>query len=526
VKVSNRKTILYRALLVPILVLVFAGCARLPENSERTTSFAYSEQEETRIGKDWAKAFQNHPGQSAYYLLYDGHDALVARALLASRAEHTIDAQYYLLHKDKVGGLFIDQLLKAADRGVRVRLLVDDMGMEGRDFNISVLNNHANIEVRIFNPFGRNTSRVFQFVTGLGKQTRRAHNKSFTIDNIASILGGRNIGNEYFNADPEFNFYDLDVLVVGPVVREVSGSFDQFWNHELSYPSPLLAEKIPTADQSREILEEFGDYIAEQSNSEYIESLENSEFARHLKDKTGKISWGVGEIVGDDPQKLTTDTADTTYHLSQELAPYLDKVDNELLIISPYFIPGKGGLAYFKKLRERGVNITVLTNSLASTDVSIVHSGYANYRRQLLRMGVTLYELNRNLTKEQQQVVKEGKLYESKSSLHAKAIIIDRSLVFIGSLNLDPRSVKQNTEIGIVIKSSEIADRMAMFFDKFVPSVAFRLELRTDESGFEHIVWHGLEDGENKTLYWEPHTSFWERFSMGFLRLVPAESQL
>ena len=524
--VSDRKSKIHGLILIPIMFLLLGGCARLPENSGRTTSFAYSQPEETTIGKDWAKAFQNHPGQSAYYLLYDGHDALAARALLASRAEHTIDAQYYLLHKDKVGGLFIDQLLKAADRGVRVRLLVDDMGLEGRDFNISVFDNHANIEVRIFNPFGRNTHRAFQFVTGLGKQTRRAHNKSFTTDNIASILGGRNIGNEYFNADPEFNFYDLDVLVVGPVVREVSASFDQFWNHELSYPSSLLAEKIPTAYQSREIMEEFGDFIAEQSNSEYIESLENSEFARHLKDKTGKISWGLGEIVGDDPQKLTTDTADTTYHLSRELVPYLDKVDNELLIFSPYFIPGKGGLAYFKKLRERGVSVSVLTNSLASTDVPIVHSGYANYRRQLLRMGVTLYELNRNLTKEQQQVMKEGKLYESKSSLHAKAIIIDRSLVFIGSLNLDPRSVKQNTEIGIVLKSSEIADRMAIFFDKFVPLVAFRLELRTDENDFEHIVWHGLEDGENKTLYWEPHTSFWERFTMGFLRLVPAESQL
>ena len=523
---SNRIVMVYRAILVLIVLLVFAGCARLSENSLRTTSFAITEPEETKIGRDWQKAFQSHPGQSAYYLLYDGYDALVARALLASQAERTIDAQYYLLHKDKVGGLFIDQLLKAADRGVRVRLLLDDMGLDGRDFRMGVLDNHTNIEVRIFNPFGRNINRAIQFVTGLGKQTRRAHNKSFTVDNIASILGGRNIGNEYFIADPEFNFYDLDVLAVGPVVREVSGSFDQFWNHELSYPVSSLAEKIPTAEQTRKIMEEFDDFIAEQSQSEYIESLKNSNLARELQGKTGKIIWGPGEIVGDDPQKLTTDTADTTYHLSRELAPYLNEVGNELLILSPYFVPGKSGLSFFRKLRERGVNITVLTNSLASTDVPVVHSGYANYRRQLLKMGVTLYELNRNLTNEQKQVMKEGKLYESKSSLHAKAMIIDRSLVFIGSLNLDPRSVQQNTEIGIVLKSSEIADRLAMFFDKIVPSIAFRLELRTDENGFEHIVWLGLVDGENETLYWEPHTSFWERFSMGFLRLVPAESQL
>lgn len=522
----RRRTLLYRAVLLSIILAVVAGCARLPENSGRTTSFAITEPEETTIGRNWQKALEDHPGQSAYYLLNDGHDALVARGVLASLAEQTIDAQYYLLHKDKVGWLFIDQLIKAADRGVRVRLLLDDMGLEGRDFRGVMLDSHANIEVRIFNPFGRNTGRAVQFLTGLGKQTRRAHNKSFTVDNIASILGGRNIGNEYFIADPEVNFYDLDVLTVGPVVREVSGSFDQFWNHELSYPVSLLAEEIPSAEQTREFLEEFNDFIDEQSGSEYIKSLKNSNVAREIAGKTVDFSWGPGKIVGDDPQKLTTDISDQTYHLSQELAPYLKEVDNELLILSPYFVPGKSGLSFFRKLREHGIGVTVLTNSLSSTDVPVVHSGYANYRRQLLRMGVTLYELNRELTKEQKRMMKEGEFYESKSSLHAKAMVIDRSTVFIGSLNLDPRSLQQNTEIGIVLKSSEIADRLAMYFDKIIPSIAFRLELRTDENGFEHIVWHGLVDGENKTLYWEPYTSFWERFSMGFLRLMPAESQL
>ena len=168
----------------------------------------------------------------------------------------------------------------------------------------------------------------------------------------------------------------------------------------------------------------------------------------------------------------------------------------------------------------------MLTNSLASTDVPIVHSGYANYRRQLLKLGVKLYELNVNLTKENKKFRKGAAFYESKSSLHAKAMIIDRSVVFIGSLNLDPRSVVQNTEIGIVLESTEIADSLSSFFDNIIDSVAFRLELRTDDDGFEYIVWHGLEDGEKKVLLSEPHTSFWERFKMGFLRLMPGESQL
>ena len=376
--------------------------------------------------------------------------------------------------------------------------------------------------MRIFNPFGRNTSRTIQFITGLGKQTRRSHNKSFTIDNIATILGGRNIGDEYFIADPELDFYDLDVLAVGPVAPEVSGSFDQFWNHELSYPVSSLAEQVPIPEESKEIKAKFDEFISDQQQTEYIKSLKNSEFAQVFRSGTQEFIWGPGKIVADDPQKLTTDIDDKTYHLSEELGPYLNEVNNELLIFSPYFIPGKAGLAYFKKLRERGVSVTVLTNSLASTDVPIVHSGYANYRRQLLRMGVKLYELNSQLNKE----MKKGKFYESKSSLHAKAMVIDRSIVFIGSLNLDPRSVVQNTEIGIVINSKEIADKFAMYFDKKVDSIAYRLELRIDQDGFEHIVWHGSGDVEDRTLYWEPHTSFWERFSMGFLRLMPAESQL
>jgi len=517
---------IFCVLLFSLVFVVLTGCARLPENSERTTSFAYNQPEKTKIGRQWHDVLQKHPGQSAYYLLGNGYDALAARVVLASRAEQSIDAQYYLLHADRVGGIFVDQLIKAADRGVRVRLLLDDMGLEGRDTGIAVVDAHPNIEVRIFNPFGRNTGRTVQFLTGMGKQTRRSHNKSFTVDNSASILGGRNIGNEYFIADPALDFYDLDILTIGPVVQEVSGSFDQFWNHELSYPISLLATTLPTEEQSREINRKFDEFIEQQVDSDYVKKLLHSDFIQDLGSGQKEVSWGPGIIVGDDPQKLTTDTDDPTYHLSQELAPYLNEVQNELLIFSPYFIPGKNGLSFFKKLRNRGVEVTVLTNSLASTDVAVVHSGYANYRRQLLRMGVTLYEMSRDIKRQPETLDRQGAFYESKSSLHAKAMVIDRSTVFIGSLNLDPRSVKQNTEIGIILESEEIADRMALFFEETVPAIAFRLELKTDENDFEHIVWHGVVDGENKTLFWEPHTTFWQRFSMGFLRLLPAESQL
>ena len=213
------------------------GCATLPKDFERPESQAYTDTDNTRLGQSRRAEKAAHPGQSGFLLLGNGLDAFVARAVLAQAAERSIDAQYYLLHNDMVGRLFIDQLLKAADRGVRVRLLVDDMDLGGRDLGAAVLDSHPNMEVRIFNPFSRKTGRISQFITRMGSVTRRMHNKSFTVDNQVTILGGRNIGNEYFEADPDLAFADLDVLAIGPVVEEVSTAFDLYWNSELAYPA-------------------------------------------------------------------------------------------------------------------------------------------------------------------------------------------------------------------------------------------------------------------------------------------------
>lgn len=501
---------------------ITAGCAKLPDNSDRSFSYAYSEPEKTTISKHVAEHLEANPGESGFLLLKNGMDAFVARAVLANVAEHTIDAQYYLLHHDTIGGLFVDQLLKAADRGVRVRLLLDDMGLEGRDFKLEIVNGHPNVEIRIFNPFGRNTGRTFQFLTGFGKQTRRSHNKSFTIDNAATILGGRNIGNEYFVADPQLEFLDLDVLVTGPVVKEVSYSFDKFWNHELSYPLSVLSKEKPSVEESKGALERFSQFIQAQEDSAYIKRLRNTDLVKALKENGVNNIWAVGHIVADDPEKLVTDTSDTTYHLSEQIRRYFEDIQSDLLIYSPYFVPGKEGVAFFKELRERNVRVRILTNSLASNDVPVVHSGYANYRRALLRMGVELYELKSDIGKE----IQKGAFYESKSSLHAKAFVLDKEKVFIGSLNFDPRSVIQNTEIGIVIDSAEIANQLIDPFDKHIKELAYRLELKKDQNDFEYIVWHGLVDGKQQTLFAEPSTSLWQRFMMRILRLIPAESQL
>ncbi|MEN8247158.1 MAG: phospholipase D-like domain-containing protein, partial [Thermodesulfobacteriota bacterium] len=246
------------ALIATILALfLMGGCTSLPTDFERHESHAYMDTDDTRLGKAVQAEKPAHPNQSGFFLLGNGLDAFVARALLAQAAERSIDTQYYMIHNDIVGSLFIDQLYKAADRGVRIRLLIDDIDMGGRDFGAAVFDSHPNVEVRVFNPFGRNTGRTLQFITGFGKQTRRGHNKSFTVDSQATILGGRNIGDEYFEADPELAFIDLDVLALGPVARNVSASFDQYWNSELSYPISVLIEKLPTPQEIEQRKNEF-----------------------------------------------------------------------------------------------------------------------------------------------------------------------------------------------------------------------------------------------------------------------------
>jgi putative cardiolipin synthase len=512
-------------LMTVLTVALIGGCATLPKGFERPESHAYTDTDHTRIGRTFRDEMAAHPGQSGFLLLGDGLDAFAARAILAQEAERSIDVQYYLYHNDLVGKLFTDQLLKAADRGVRVRLLVDDMDLAGRDLAAAVADSHPNMEIRIFNPFSRKTSRLSQFVTRMGSVTRRMHNKSFTVDNQATILGGRNIGNEYFEADPDLAFADLDVLAIGPAAKTVSAVFDQYWNSELAYPISVLTGKPPTPQEIDQKERQLNDFIADQADSAYLQALRNSDLVRNIIDDRVKFSWGDAEVVYDQPEKILQDMDKTEFHLAPKLTPYFEGVEKELIIFSPYFVPGKTGTAFLTQLVERGVRVRILTNSLASNDVGIVHSGYSKYRKALLRGGVELYELNKKLSRKQRKE-KKGAEGSSKASLHAKSFVFDRKQVFIGSLNLDPRAVIHNTEIGVVFASTEVAAGMSDWFDQNVNRIAFRLELKTNKNGSEKLLWHGRVDGEAHTFDAEPYTGFWRRLGIGFMRILPIESQL
>jgi putative cardiolipin synthase len=417
------------------------------------------------------------------------------------------------------------QLLQAADRGVRVRLLVDDMDLEGRDLSVAALDSHPNVEVRIFNPFSRKRGRTSQFLTRMGSVTRRMHNKSFTVDSQAAILGGRNIGNEYFEADPDLAFADLDVIGVGPVARGVSTAFDLYWNSELAYAVSVLIGEPPTPEEIARKQQQLEEFVAAQADSVYLKALRNSDLADKIRKNQVGYSWGNAVVVYDRPEKMLHDKDEKEYQLAPQLKPYAEGVHKELIIFSPYFVPGDAGTAFLTGLAARGVRVRILTNSLASNDVSVVHAGYAGYRKPLLRGGVELYEMNKKLTREQREE-KKGTGGSSKASLHAKSFVYDRRQVFIGSMNLDPRAVIHNTEIGVVLTSPEIAQGMGEWFDENIGKLAFRLELKRDEDGSETLLWHGLVDGTPQTFDVDPYTGFWKRLGIGFLGILPIESQL
>lgn len=513
--------------LFALLLVLLGGCAGLPPVGEREPSFAIRDTADTTLARMIQPDVDRHPGKSGFHLLPGGVDAFAARALLAYRAEKTIDAQYYLMHNDLTGKLFLDLLVKEANLGVRVRLLVDDMALDGerKDINVAALDAHPNIEIRVFNPFHRGVARWMQYVSRLGKVTRRMHNKSFTIDNRVTIIGGRNIGNEYFEVDEGLLFGDLDVLAVGPVVDTVSTAFDLYWNDALSYPVTRLVKNRSEPEDLAELTRYLDDFARRQKDSAYMKALSDSRIVEQVRDWSFEFEWGEAEVLYDDPAKITAARDRRELMLAAQLDPYLDRVEKELLIFSAYFVPGKDGVAQLRRLRERGVRVRVITNSLASTDVAIVHAGYARYRWELLDAGVELYEVDRTLTRLERRE-RRGPAGSSKASLHAKAFVIDRERAFIGSLNFDPRSVIENTEIGLMIESPAIAAQMTAWFDEIAGSASFRVAIGRRHNGNRRLHWHRAQDDGEEVFITEPNTSFWRRFGTHFMRLLPIESLL
>ncbi len=516
--------IIMLVVVVVLVVVVIGFFIRLPDNSQRASSQAITDGETTTLGKAFKAQLQDHPGLTGVYMLRGGLDAFVARAGLARLAERSIDVQYYMFHQDTVGRLLLNELLNAADRGVRVRLLVDDMyGEEADDIWLS-LDAHPLFEVRLFNPFVRNISKNLQFVATVKRVNHRMHSKTFTVDNSATIVGGRNIGDEYFDADKDLAFSDRDVMSIGPTVAAVSDQFDQYWNSRHSFPITTLDPPVEalTLDQLRE---KFDEFYAEKSTSAYIDALENSSLANALKDNSAQFSFAKATLIHDAADKLEKNKGWKDQLLLTQLVPYIKEAQEEFILVSPYFVPGKAGADALCELSEQGVKVHVLTNSLASNDVSAVHTGYTRHRKELLRCGVRLYELNEQLKKA------ESKIFTwlpglSKSSLHAKTMAFDHKAMFVASFNFDQRSININTEIGLLFYQPELARQSMENFDQHIEKVAFRVELVTDAAGKESLRWTGQEGGETVSYHDEPYAGTGKKLAVKLMRLLPVDFML
>jgi putative cardiolipin synthase len=462
---------------------------------------------------------------SGFLPLANGIDAFVARMALADAADRTLDLQYYIFHGDFTGKLILDSIVRAADRGVRVRILVDDTTAKGRDVGIATIATHPHIEVRVFNPSaGRSSaSWMFSAAADFDRINHRMHNKMFVADNQAGVVGGRNIGDEYFSAREGVNFADLDLLAVGPVVQDISRSFDQYWNSTWAYPIQALHKTIADPSALEKGRQELAAHRAAAEDTVYARRLRESDLMKSLMDRKLPLIWASARVLVDQPEKAAgTDSTVGSVKLGSQLWPIVEAARSELIISSPYFIPGKEGMKFFEELRKNGVRVRIVTNSFAGNDVAIVHSGYARYRKGLLKIGVELHELKPSLAAASEQ--ERSMFGSSGASLHAKSFVIDRERVFVGSLNLDPRSVDLNTELGIIVESRELANVIAEKFEVLVqPLYSYRLELDPSDGD---LVWISREDGKDVRYSRDPEVGFWRRSSSWFLSIFAPESLL
>jgi putative cardiolipin synthase len=492
------------------------GCASVPKDYPRAESTALEAHDRTTIGGYFVKAAARHPGKSGFAIVRKPRPAFTARVALTELAEKTLDLQYYLWEPDATGGILAERLVRAADRGVRVRLLVDDMTVSGRDAAVAAVDAHPNIEIRIFNPFARRKARGLDFITDFNRVNHRMHNKIMVMDNALAIVGGRNIGNHYFGVDTEANFRDLDIAAGGPVVREISEVFDHFWSGPWAVPIAALVDRPYTEADLREALETAREQIAEGS---YPHPLDQDviELKSELMGIVDDFIWAPGRIVWDDPDSIRHEGA--TSQMAEGLVQRLGRLEDELLIESAYFVPLDPGVAKLADLHEQGVRIRVLTNSLASNDVLAAHAGYSERRDKVIAGGVELYELRPYPGPVDKNIV----IGSSKAALHTKAIVFDREDVFIGSLNLDPRSLVINTEAGLYVESPELAAQVIEYMDEGVrPDNSYRVLL--DEDG--DLYWVTESEGQEQRYDKDPRSTGMQRFVSGLIRILPVDGQL
>jgi putative cardiolipin synthase len=498
-------------LTVSLSVLLLAACTSVPFDYPKQASYRGEAIEQgalATLDDIWLTNTDQHTAVSP---LADGESAFDARLDLADMAESTIDAQYFLLKPDEAGKEFAGALLRAADRGVRVRLLLDDIFTTAGDKGLALLNAHENVEVRLFNPLSRNGISSLNYLADFKRANRRMHNKSFTVDGLVTIIGGRNIAGEYFDRDPSVLFWDFELLLFGGLIPEVGDSFDDFWNHSLSVPMEafkhgLLGDDLDEARQGAEVWHK--------THPEYVFAPDTGEgiLAKLLRQEI-RPYYAEAHVISDDPEKLLNPVSPEYQRLAQSLGSMIDNAESEVIIYSPYFIPRAGLTEYLIETQAGGTDVAILTNSLASNNHTAVHPSYKKYRKPLVEGGVFVFEASASGGSRDPGL---------RTTLHTKAIMVDARWLFIGSLNVDPRSIDINTEMGIILDAPEFVGELRAAIEESVMQYAYKVEI--DEKG--KLYWRHQLFGEEEILHKEPESSWWLRFKSGFYGILPLESQL
>ena len=461
----------------------------------------------------------SHPGQSGFRLVGQGPEAFAIRARTALLAGRTLDVQTYIWHADVTGMYLAHRLLEAADRGLRVRLLVDDMDARAKNAGFAGLDAHPNIAVRMFNPFKSRTGKLSQVAELLGNFNRinhRMHNKTWIADNRIAIVGGRNLGDEYFGASEDVNFVDLDFAMVGPIVRHASASFDRYWNAATSFPMQVLDPEGVSEEALAGVRSLLAEHAVEAEASHYPAELRGDDAVQRLVSGDWPMEWTeTFRFVSDDPNKVSMQKdAEERSHVLTLLVPAATGARESLTLLSPYFVPGELGTRLLVDAARAGRRVRVLTNSLIANDVAAVHGGYARWRRDLLEGGVELWELKPLPGSD----VRASLLGASGASLHTKALTVDGQHLFIGSYNIDPRSAWLNCEQGVFAESSSLAKQLEEIFER--------------QTGGAHAWKVTLQDGElswsdgQETFDSDPKASAWLRFQAWITRALGLDAQL
>ena len=510
------------------IAITVTGCSTLPkhtiESIPETTLQVDTTQ--TTLAQIIQPLQEQHPELTGYLVLFEPLEALSARLSLIDKAEKRLDLQYYIWDNDKVGSLALHALIRAADRGVKIRLLIDDNNAKSTEGIFLALAQHPNIEVKLFNPYRFRKYRALDMILDLKRINRRMHNKSFIADHQVALIGGRNMTNQYYNVSDNYQFSDVDVMLVGTAVKDISHSFDEYWNHEYAYKVQEVVKQSAHHLSYESLKRQLDEHYERVTVQNYLDLTSNSQAIDSLMSRDIQLDWVKAEVVKDSPDKIKS-KAKKKEHLNFQLIQHLEQPEKNVDLISAYFVPEKKGAKMLTDLAEDGVKVRVLTNSFKANDVAVVHAFYGKYRQNLLEHGVQLYEflpaLNKNdLDKNTEDLAKKAKVSIkglSRSSLHAKLMALDEKQVFIGSFNFDPRSAYLNTEIGVLLNSPPLAQAVHTTMDENLSKYAYKLVLDANKK----ITWQ-RQTPQGPVIYTkEPRMKWWQRAGIKMLSWLPIE---